>query len=111
MKYAHEAPSIELRIRKLELRMLREYGKPLKMKKDGEGYQDFWSFWVPKHYPDNDGAYMRIWGERSDVLSEGFNGLEQWLTANGGCIEGARCYPNKLVSGGGQLNARFRDAL
>jgi hypothetical protein len=48
MKYAHEAPSIQLRIQKLELRMLRDYGRPLKMKKDDEGYQDFWSVWVPE---------------------------------------------------------------
>ena len=108
MAWTQESEKLRLQVLKMSLEMFEDYGKPLKLKRHQDGYQDFWYYWARKHYPAKYEAQIEISSRQTQMRADGFQALERWLTANGACIEGSRCYPNKIESGGYQGHPRFR---
>lgn len=99
MQWAHNADALEHQASEMALELLEE--KKLKVKKEGDGYQDFWTVWAAKHFPSQSSKALDMNARAEVMRSEGEKGLASWLTKHEACSEGTPCTPMAVEKGEG----------
>jgi len=107
MKWAHDASELELERSRLALDLMER--EKLKVKKQGNGYQDFWAVWAAEHFPSESEKAQHMNAQAESIQTEGAENLERWLADHHVCRERSACTPEAVETGKGLTN-RFADA-
>ena len=99
MQWAHNADALEHQASEMALELLEQ--KKLKVKKEGDGYQDFWTVWAAEHFPSQSSKALDMNARAEVMRSEGEKGLASWLTKHEVCSEGTPCTPMAVEKGEG----------
>lgn len=98
-KWAYDPELLVLKQAQLALEALEDYGKVPKIKRDGDGYADFWYYWVREHYPKRAASQSELLTQGIELRSDGVNALKDYLNDHDACVPGQNCFPNKVEAG------------
>ena len=105
VQWAYTSNELALQTSRLALELMEQ--RKLKVKKEGDGYQDFWTVWAARHFPTQSEEASTLTARADAAHQAGEQNLEQWLTQHGVCTERARCTPAAVENGVG-LSAPFK---
>ena len=99
VQWAYTSNELALQTSRLALELMEQ--RKLKVKKEGDGYQDFWTVWAAKHFPEQSQQASTLTARADATRQEGEQNLERWLTQHGVCAKAARCTPAAVENGVG----------
>lgn len=104
VKWAYASNELQLQISRMALDLMEQ--RRLNVRREGDGYQDFWKVWAARYFPDQSEQALTLMARADATHEDGEQSLERWLTEHDVCRDGARCTPAAVENGVG-ISERF----